>query len=39
MASFPADERAEMADDSGDIVVNCEFCSRTFPISLVSLAN
>ena len=39
MASFPADERAEMADGSGDIVVNCEFCSRTFPISLVSLAN
>jgi molecular chaperone Hsp33 len=39
IARFPADERAEMADDAGDIVVNCEFCSRTFPISLVSLAN
>jgi molecular chaperone Hsp33 len=39
IANFPPDERAEMADDSGDIVVNCEFCSRRFPISLVSLNN
>lgn len=39
IARFPADERAEMADKSGDIVVDCEFCSRRFPISLVSLAN
>jgi molecular chaperone Hsp33 len=39
IASFPAPERAEMADESGDIVVNCEFCSRRFPISLVSLNN
>lgn len=39
IARFPAPERAEMADDNGDIVVNCEFCSRTFPISLASLSN
>lgn len=39
IARFPADERAEMADESGDIVVNCEFCSRRFPISLASLSN
>jgi molecular chaperone Hsp33 len=39
ISRFPADERAEMADEAGDIVVNCEFCSRKFPISLVSLAN
>lgn len=39
IARFPADERAEMVDDSGNIVVNCEFCSRTFPISLASLSN
>lgn len=39
IARFPADERAEMADDDGDIVVNCEFCSKRFPISLASLAN
>jgi molecular chaperone Hsp33 len=39
IARFPADERAEMADEVGEIVVNCEFCSRRFPISLVSLNN
>lgn len=39
IARFPAGERAEMADDTGDIVVNCEFCSRKFPISLASLNN
>ncbi|MFZ1477445.1 MAG: Hsp33 family molecular chaperone HslO [Sphingorhabdus sp.] len=39
VARFPADERAEMANDEGDIVVDCEFCSRRFPISLASMAN
>ncbi len=39
IARFPASEREEMADDTGNIVVNCEFCSQRFPISLVSLAN
>jgi molecular chaperone Hsp33 len=39
IARFPASERSEMADDAGDIVVNCEFCSRKFPISLASLSN
>lgn len=39
IAKFPADERAEMADEVGNIVVNCEFCSKSFPISLASLAN
>ncbi len=39
IARFPAEDRSEMADDSGEIVVNCEFCSRRFPISLVSLNN
>jgi molecular chaperone Hsp33 len=29
---FGADERAEMADDDGFINVDCEFCSRIFPI-------
>lgn len=37
IAKFPADDRAEMADEAGDIVVNCEFCSKSFPISLASL--
>ena len=31
---FPAAERAEMADDEGFISVDCEFCSRLFPIRL-----
>ncbi|MDE0932606.1 MAG: Hsp33 family molecular chaperone HslO [Novosphingopyxis baekryungensis] len=36
---FPAEERRAMADDDGAIKVDCEFCSRQFPISLVSLEN
>ena len=39
IARFPPEDRADMADDSGEIIVNCEFCSRKFPISLVSLNN
>lgn len=39
IAKFPADDRAEMANEEGEIVVDCEFCSRRFPISLVSLRN
>ena len=39
ISRFPAVERAEMADDSGEIVVDCEFCSRRFPISLASMSN
>jgi molecular chaperone Hsp33 len=36
---FPADERAEMADEAGNINVDCAFCSRIFPVSLASMAN
>jgi molecular chaperone Hsp33 len=36
---FPADERAAMADEDGSINVDCAFCSRIFPVSLVSLEN
>ena len=32
ISGFPEDERAAMRDDDGVILVNCEFCSRTFPI-------
>jgi molecular chaperone Hsp33 len=39
IAKFPAEDRAEMADEAGEIVVDCEFCSRRFPISLASLNN
>ena len=39
IAKFPPDDRADMADEAGEIVVDCEFCSRRFPISLASLCN
>jgi molecular chaperone Hsp33 len=31
---FAADERADMVDEDGLIRVDCEFCSRVFPIAL-----
>jgi molecular chaperone Hsp33 len=31
---FAADERAGMVDEDGFISVDCEFCSRVFPISI-----
>ena len=31
---FPAAERKEMADNKGEIVVDCAFCARKFPIPL-----
>jgi molecular chaperone Hsp33 len=39
IAKFPAEDRADMADEAGDIVVDCEFCSRRFPVSLASFNN
>ncbi|CAN5449199.1 Hsp33 family molecular chaperone [soil metagenome] len=36
---FPAVDRADMADEAGNINVDCAFCSRIFPISLASLSN
>jgi molecular chaperone Hsp33 len=33
IARFPAEERAQMVDEDGLIGVDCEFCSRKFPIS------
>jgi molecular chaperone Hsp33 len=36
ISKFPAEDRADMADEAGDIVVDCEFCSRRFPVSLAS---
>jgi molecular chaperone Hsp33 len=32
IASFPEDERAAMRNEEGMIVVDCAFCSQTFPI-------
>jgi molecular chaperone Hsp33 len=37
LSRFGADERAEMANDEGYISVDCEFCSRVFPIKLDEL--
>ena len=37
IARFAAAERAEMVDEDGFISVDCEFCSRVFPISLSDL--
>ncbi|QIG79114.1 Hsp33 family molecular chaperone HslO [Stakelama tenebrarum] len=39
LAKFPAEERAQMADDSGNISVDCAFCARSFPVSLADLAS
>ncbi|HEX2764364.1 MAG TPA: Hsp33 family molecular chaperone HslO [Allosphingosinicella sp.] len=37
IARFAPAERAEMVDEDGFISVDCEFCSRHFPISLSDL--
>jgi len=37
LARFAAEERAEMADKNGNISVDCEFCSKAFPIALSEL--
>ena len=37
IARFGAEERAEMVDEDGFISVDCEFCSRVFPIRLSDL--
>lgn len=36
---FPIDQRAEMADETGLINVDCAFCSRIFEVSAHSLQN
>lgn len=37
ISRFPADERAEMADDKGEIHVDCEFCAKRFSLTLDSI--
>ncbi len=39
LAQFPAAERQDMADDAGQIVVDCAFCSRIFPIPLDGISS
>lgn len=34
---FPSDERAEMADERGEIHVDCEFCASRFTLALDSI--
>lgn len=34
---FPAEERAEMADERGEIHVDCEFCAKRFSLALSSM--
>lgn len=36
IARFPLEERAAMAGDDGRISVDCEFCSRSFPVDLAA---
>lgn len=38
LRQFPEEERQDMADDNGAIVVDCAFCSRIFPIALDDIA-
>jgi molecular chaperone Hsp33 len=35
---FPAEERAEMADEAGEIHVDCEFCAKRYSLALASFA-
>jgi molecular chaperone Hsp33 len=37
LARFGPEERADMVDDSGFISVDCEFCSRAFPVKISDL--
>ena len=39
IARFAPEERAEMGDEDGFISVDCEFCSRVFPIALGDFAD
>ena len=38
ISRFPLDERKEMADEAGEIHVDCEFCAKRFTLGLASFA-
>jgi molecular chaperone Hsp33 len=38
LAKFPAEERAEMADENGVIYVDCAFCAVKFPVPIHDVA-
>lgn len=33
LSRFPEEDRVEMRDEKGDILVDCQFCSKQFPVS------
>jgi molecular chaperone Hsp33 len=37
ISRFPADERAQMADEAGEIHVDCEYCSTRYTFALASI--
>ncbi|MBO9574340.1 MAG: Hsp33 family molecular chaperone HslO [Sphingobium sp.] len=39
LSRFAPEERAEMADETGVISVDCAFCSKKFPVPLAELAS
>lgn len=39
LSRFPEAERVEMADETGNIIVDCAFCSRKFLIPLADLSS
>ncbi|MCE7795914.1 Hsp33 family molecular chaperone HslO [Sphingobium sufflavum] len=39
LSRFPVEEQGEMADEQGDIIVDCVFCSKKFAIPLADLAS
>jgi molecular chaperone Hsp33 len=39
VGQFPADERIEMAGESGVISVDCAFCSKIFPMPLAEFVD
>jgi molecular chaperone Hsp33 len=39
LAKFPAEERADMADEQGIITVDCAFCAKKFPVKLDDVAS
>ena len=39
LAKFPEEDRLEMADASGMIVVDCNFCARKFPVPAAAAAD
>lgn len=39
IGKFPLEERNDMANDDGQIIVDCKFCSKDFFISLASMSN